>query len=252
MPDGVIRIGTSGWSYDHWRPGFYPERLARRRWLDYYQERFPTVEVNATFYRLPRASMVRGWHDSAPPNFRYAVKGSRFITHTRSYDQRGEAIERFFGLVTGLKTFLGVVLWQFPDFVERDLQKLARFLSVLPGGTGHAIEFRHPSWLEDETFDLLREHRAAFVAVSSNDMPDMRAVTGPFAYVRFHGLRGGYSHNYTDAELRPWSDWARELAADGTDGFFFFNNDGEARAPNNALRFMEMIGDAAIPWGDHD
>ncbi|HEX6231282.1 MAG TPA: DUF72 domain-containing protein, partial [Actinomycetota bacterium] len=140
MSEGTIAVGTSGWSYDDWDGAFYPDDLPRSRWFEHYVTRFPTVEVNYSFYRLPSERTVARWHDAAPDRFRFAVKGSRFITHVRRLSDCEEEVDRFMRRVRGLKAFLGVVLWQLPPTLERDLDVLERFASLLPRGVRHAIE----------------------------------------------------------------------------------------------------------------
>lgn len=247
----MIRVGTSGWSYDDWDATFYPADLPRARWGEHYRTRFSTVEINLTFYRLPRPTTVQKWHDEAPPRFRYAVKGSRYITHVlRLGDGAQEAVGTFVRRVAPLKSYLSVVLWQLPPNLHRDDGRLEHFLRALPRRVGstslrHAIEFRHRSWVDDDVFALLDRHRATHVWVSSQAMPPNRTRTGDLVYVRFHGLDGGYRHDYTDAELAPW---AEALADAGCDGYVFFNNDGDARAPANAQRLRAMLGRHAFPW----
>lgn len=248
MPEGTIAVGTSGWSYDDWDGPFYPTGFPRSRWFEHYVTRFPTVEVNYSFYRLPSERTVARWHDEAPDRFRFAVKGSRFITHVRRLSDCEEEVDRFMERVRGLQTFLGAVLWQLPPTLERDLELLDGFLALLPGGVRHAIEFRHRSWLVEETFDALRARGVALVSVSSSQMPADRAVTADFVYVRFHGLGEGSAHDYTADELRPWVRFLRETHERGLDGYAYFNNDARARAPKNAGELAEALGEAAVTW----
>jgi len=245
---GSVAVGTSGWSYDDWGGVFYPANVPRARWLEHYVTRFPTVEINYSFYHLPSEGTVRRWHDAAPDRFRFAVKGSRSITHVRRLSDCREEVDRFVERARGLKTFLGVVLWQLPPTLERDVELLERFASLLPGGVRHAIEFRHPSWLVDDAFAVLRAHEVAQVCVSSSLMPRDLTVTADFVYLRFHGLEGSYAHDYSEAELGPWAEFLRDAHARGLDGYAYFNNDARARAPKNARELTEMLGDAAIAW----
>lgn len=248
MTGGRIAVGTSGWSYDDWVGRFYPAEVPRSRWFEHYLTRFPTVEINATFYRLPSEAAVRRWHDAAPDRFRFAIKGSRFITHVRRLRDCRAEVDRFTERAMGLKAFLGPVLWQLPPALEPDVDALDRFTSLLPGGVRHAIEFRHPSWLVDEAFDVLRAHGIAHVSVSSSRMPRDLTVTAGFVYVRLHGLEGGYAHDYSRAELRPWAEFLREVNDRGLDGYAYFNNDAAARAPENARELTAMLGEAALEW----
>ena len=247
----MIWVGTSGWSYDHWAGAFYPEGLPRSRWSAYYRERFPTVEVNATFYRLPRDTTIAKWRQEAAGGFRYVVKGSRYITHIRRLADCEDSIALFIARIAPLRPALLALLWQLPPDMRRDDDLLAGFLRLLPrtldgAQLRHAVEFRHPSWICDRVHNLLAEHAATNVWVSSAAMPADRTRTSDFAYARFHGLEGGWEHDYTRDELEPF---AADLRAAGVDGVAFFNNDGRARAPHNAELLTRMLGDAAVPWG---
>lgn len=244
---GRIAVGTSGWAYDHWGGNFYPDDLPKTRRFQHLAARFPTVEINYSFYRLPSEKTVRGWHDQAPRRFRFALKGSRLITHARRLRNCEEAVGTFVERSKGLKSFLGAILWQLPPDLEKDAGLLEGFLSGLPG-RHHAVEFRHPSWLDDEVFDLLRSRAAALVCISSKQMPAIFATTTDFTYVRLRGLEGAYEHDYTDAELAPWVGFLEEVAGRGQDGFVYFNNDGKSRAPANAERLIELLDDAAVEW----
>lgn len=246
---GEIRIGTSGWSYDHWDGAFYPEEVPRRRWLEHYVARFPTVEVNASFYRLPPETAIRRWHDAAPDRFRFALKGSRLVTHVRRLSDCEREVAALVERARGLKSFLAAILWQLPPDLERDVELLEGFLRLLPGGARHAIEFRHRSWLADKVLDLLERFGAAAVSVSSQRMPDELVVTTDLVYVRFHGLAGGYEHDYTRAELEPWAERLRRAAAEGRDALAYFNNDARGLAPKNALELVGLLGANALPWG---
>jgi uncharacterized protein YecE (DUF72 family) len=241
----MILIGTSGWSYRHWsQDAFYPRGLASGRWLEYYVQRFATVEINASFYRLPRAEMVARWRELAPPGFVFSAKGSRLITHAHRLKDVAEPAETFMDRLGGLGRALGVVLWQLPPGMKLTDEHLARldgFLGRLPGSVRHAVEFRDPSWLSDEAFAVLRDHSAAQVAVSSTNMPRDLTLTAGFAYVRFHGLAGGYAHGYTRRELAPWADFLTGLEEDGKDAYVYFNNDARAQAPKDARDLLELL-----------
>ncbi|MBW3561408.1 MAG: DUF72 domain-containing protein [Actinobacteria bacterium] len=245
---GTIRVGTSGWSYDDWNGTFYPEELPRDRWFEHYAERFDTVEINNTFYRLPPESTVTRWHDQSPDLFRYAVKGSRYVTHMKKLNDPEEGVGNVVDRLQGLKTYLGVWLWQLPPNQHKDIDKLARFVDTLPGRWPHAIEFRHASWWNEDVYDVLRERDVAFVWLSDKQMPDERPLTSQHVYVRFHGLGGQdqrYRYDYRDDELQPWADRLRELAEDDHDGWVYFNNDYDANAPRNAHTLIDQLGEFA-------
>jgi uncharacterized protein YecE (DUF72 family) len=241
-----IWIGTSGWVYKGWANTFYPAKWPKSDSLAYYITQFPTVEINTTFYRLPSLPMVRGWHKKAPKGFLFAVKGSRYITHQKKLVNLGHGVRRYFARIKPLATHTGPVLWQLPPNLGKDLPRLEKFLAKLPKGYRYAVEFRHPSWIDTETFELLRQHKAACVWLSSLRMPMNFTITGDFIYLRFHGLENGAAHDYTKEELQPWADHLRAAASNGHAAFVYFNNDWNTRAPNNARMLMDMVGDAAV------
>src|SRR4051812_32214438 len=190
-----IYIGTSGWVYKEWANDFY-RGLKPKEHFQHYVTRFPTVEINATFYRLPNLKMVHGWRMKAPPGFVFAVKGSRYITHIKRLNNLEGSVNMFIRRIQPMKDKLGPLLWQLPPNFKKDLPRLERFLRRLPQQLSHAIEFRHPDWMADETFALLQKYNAANVWHSSMRMPMNFSVTSDFIYLRFHGLAGGARHDY--------------------------------------------------------
>jgi uncharacterized protein YecE (DUF72 family) len=241
-----IRIGCSGWNYAHWRNGvFYPPRCAARDWLRFYARHFDTVEVNMTFYRLPKEPVVARWVSESPEGFTFAVKVSRYITHVKRLVDAHEHLpllyERIDPLVRSPK--LGPLLWQLPPTFACDLDRLAATLERLGDGRRHAFEFRHPSWFREETYTLLREHDVALVI---GDRPEVNTfqtheLTADFTFVRFHGGTHGAGGNYSHRELDEWAvrleRWSREVAV-----FAYFNNDWEGFAIENALYLRERLG----------
>lgn len=243
---GGIWIGTSGWVYKHWAENFYPEDLKKADEFAFYATQFPTVEINATFYRLPTTNMVKGWREKAPGNFLFAVKGSRYLTHIKRLKDVGAGLGKYFRRITPLKEHLGPILWQLPPNFHKDLPRLEKFLKKVPKEFQHAVEFRHPSWIDDETFSILRKFNAASVWLSSQAMPVDFTVTADFIYLRFHGLKNGAAHDYTETELKPWANELLKNARKGISAFVYFNNDWNTRAPLNAKTLMKMIGSAAL------
>ncbi|MDX1672257.1 MAG: DUF72 domain-containing protein [Balneolaceae bacterium] len=234
-------IGTSGWSYDEWVGDFYPDRTSKSDMLEEYVTHFNSVEINATFYRLPFENMVKGWHNKAPENFTYAVKGSRQITHYDKLDTDHKQIDRLHDRMKQLGDHLGPFLWQLPPSLERDDGLLDSFLQMLPEDRRHAFEFRHPSWFEEDIYKILEDHGAAPVWISSDDLPDQKEVTTDFVYGRLHGLTSGYSYTYDREELKPWADSVREILESGKDAYLYFNNTG-GNAPRCAEWMQEMTG----------
>jgi uncharacterized protein YecE (DUF72 family) len=238
-------IGTSGYTYKSWDKTFYGD-TPKKLQLEYYSTQFPTVEINATFYRLPSEAMVRGWRDRVDPKFRYALKGSRFITHMKKLANLGGAVDVYFDRIAPLQERTAIILWQLPPMLKKDLPRLDDFLAQLPRSYRHAVEFRERSWYEDDTFELLRKHKASHVALSSGGMPMNLTVTADIIYIRFHGLEGGAAHDYSRRELQPWADYICEQADKGRTLYIYFNNDINVRAPENAKMLMEMIGEHAV------
>ena len=240
-----VWIGTSGWVYKEWAGHFYPKGWPKKDEFSYYVRHFPTVEINATFYRLPTLKMVQGWHDRAPKGFLFAVKGSRYLTHIRRLKDTGPGLRKYFGRLKPLGDRTGPILWQLPpNFGKTDenTQRLSRFLQKLPRHHQHAVEFRHPSWMDEATFSLLRTHHVANVWISSLRMPQDYTITADFVYLRFHGLKDGAYHDYTADELEPWARQLKLAAARGLPCYAYFNNDLNTRAPLNAEALMKMIG----------
>jgi uncharacterized protein YecE (DUF72 family) len=237
------RVGCSGWSYAHWRGVLYPESGSTSRWLELYAESFDTVEINASFYRLPTRKAVEGWAAQTPDAFCFAVKASRYLTHVKRLRDLRDGVallaERIEPL--GASGKLGPVLWQLPANFHRDEDRLASALRELFPGR-HAFEFRHASWLVPEVYAVLREHEAALVVADrSGERATPRAPTARWAYFRFHhgSGRGG---NYSRAELRRWADTIRDEPGDA---FAYFNNDWEGFAVRNARALRRLLASTA-------
>jgi uncharacterized protein YecE (DUF72 family) len=227
----TVRVGCSGWNYASWKEPFYEGRPARA-WLEHYARHFDTVEVNTTFYRLPSRGAVEGWERTAPTGFCFAVKVSRYLTHVKRLRELGAGLARFRERIEPLHK-LGPFLWQLPPNFPRDDERLAEALAALPAGERHAFEFRHPSWFVDDVYARLREHGAALVLTGEREV-----FTAPWTYVRFHHGTRGRRGNYSESELREWSERIRAWDADV---YAYFNNDWEAFAVRNALRLKELL-----------
>jgi uncharacterized protein YecE (DUF72 family) len=245
MKSGKIYIGTSGWSYKAWAKNFYPPELPASEHFPYYAQHFPTVEINATFYRLPEPKTVQGWHDKAPKNFIFAVKGSQSVTHYKRLKPGARSFDLLLERIEVLGEHLGPVLWQLPGNFHKNAERLEAFLRRLPTEFRHAFEFRHPSWLDEEIIGLLCDYNVALVSLSSQAMPMDLTLTADFTYIRFHGLAGGAAHDYTEEELRPWAAHLKACRSKGICAFVYFNNDINTRAPLNARQLTEMVGEKA-------
>jgi uncharacterized protein YecE (DUF72 family) len=240
----TIRVGTSGWTYDSWAGPFYPKGVARRRWLEFYAERLETVELNASHYRWPRDTAFTGWHDRLPAGFELAVKAPRALTHAK----RLYAPEKWSEIIGRGMTLLGnragPFLLQLPPTMERDDARLDYALGHLPAGIRTAVEFRHPSWLDERVFGIMERHRAAYVVMSGAGLPCVLRATAPFVYVRLHGpdREHLYAGSYPPEDLRWWAERMGEWRAQGREVFAYFNNDGEGNAVRDADALRALVG----------
>jgi uncharacterized protein YecE (DUF72 family) len=238
-----LRIGCSGWNYPHWRERVYPKGLPERRWLEHYATLFDTVEINSTFYRLPKVSAVQGWAERSPPGFLFAVKMSRYLTHIRRLGGLERGIPLFASRIEPLAASrkLGPVLWQLPPTYKRNDERLAATLAVLPRGR-HCFEFREPSWYADEVYELLGRHGVALVIPDSPKYPFRELeLTADWTFVRFHHGTRGRRGNYSERELGDWADRIAGWRNDGIDVYAYFNNDWEGFAVRNGLRLKELL-----------
>ncbi len=227
--------------YRHWRGLLYPEGLAQGRWLERYARFFDTVEMNATFYRLPTPETVERWREAVPRGFVFAVKGSRYLTHLKRLLDAGQGLRRFYRPIARFGPKLGPVLWQLPPHMKPDLPRLDRFLARLPKGR-HAVEFRDPDWYTAGTCDVLDRHGAAFCEHDHVNRVPPR-LTGRFRYVRFHGTTGRYSGRYGAEALRPFAERFLDSAAHGAGVFVYFNNDLGGHAVRDALDLLALVGE---------
>jgi uncharacterized protein YecE (DUF72 family) len=238
-----VRIGCSGWNYPHWRESIYPKGLPARRWLAYYADLFDTVEVNNTFYRLPRRESVAAWVEESPADFLFAVKASRFLTHMKRLTDRGQGVRRFYERIDPLvrSSKMGPVLWQLPESFRRDQERLASALARLPAGR-HCFEFRHPTWFCDETYALLGEHGVALVIGDHPERPfQTHELTVDWTFIRFHYGSRGRGGNYSERELEGWSERIEGWRA-RADVYAYFNNDWMGYAVKNGLRLRALLG----------
>ena len=229
----ILHVGTSGFSYDEWRPAFYPDDLKKDSMLPFYAERLPAVELNNTFYRMPSAKMVSRWHSQVPPSFRFVVKATQRLTWTQKLVDCGELLGVLFAVLEPLGAALGCVFYQVPKWVRKDTAVLRDFLALQKPGLKVAFEFAHPSWLEPDALQVLRDHGAALVLSDKDDAPPPELLdTAPWAYLRLRRLA------YTDDDLRRWRD---TLAAKGfTEAFVFFKHEDSCAGPALARRFLDL------------
>jgi uncharacterized protein YecE (DUF72 family) len=238
-------IGTSGWTYDHWRGAFYPEDLAKAKWFSYYAERFNAVEINATFYRTFKDQTYINWRKKAPEGFRYIFKAPRIITHRKYLVDVAEEIKAFEHSASLLEDKLGLILLQLAPTTPYDIGRLRAAFSAFANPHKVAVEFRHKQWLTEETLSLLREFGVTFCNPDSprNALTDI--VTSPQGYLRLHGRQLWYSHDYSEQELIEIVETIRRITTCGAKTVYvFFNNDYEGFAPKNAALLKKITQDS--------
>ncbi len=239
----VFLIGTSGWTYAHWKGCFYPQGLPKSRWFEYYAGRFAAVEINATFYRTFQDQTYQMWKERAPQGFGYVLKAPKRITHRKYLVEVAEDIAAFWRSAALLEEHLEMVLLQMAPATPYDLERLRMALLAFPDPARVAVEFRKACWYTPETEALLRSCGAALCAVDSPRQALTPILTGRRAYLRLHGREHWYAYNYSHAELLEIASLARDLAARGAEKvYIFFNNDFEGYAPANALALRDMLG----------
>jgi uncharacterized protein YecE (DUF72 family) len=226
-------VGTSGYSYKEWKGTFYPEDLPAKQMLRYYGERFCSVEINNTFYRMPKASMLENWATEVPPGFKFVLKAPQQITHRQRLKDSQDSVAYLLEVASALKERLGPLLFQLPPFLKKDAARLRDFLALLPRDRRTAFEFRHQSWFDDEILGLLREHQAALcIAEAENELNIPFVSTADWGYLRLR------RPDYGDAELRAWKERVRD--AKWSDAFIFFKHEDEGKGPQMARRFLEL------------
>lgn len=226
-----VWAGTSGFSYKEWRGAFYPDTLKPVDYLRHYSRQLPAVEINSTFYRMPRSEVVAAWFDDTPDDFRFVLKGSRRITHQQRLQNVGDSVAYLFRVAAILKHKLGAVLFQLPPNLRKDVPRLRAFLALLPEGCRAALEFRHPSWADPEVVAVLRDHGAALCGGDEEGTSVPLEPTARWGYVRLR------EEAYTDAELTAWAEQLQSQPWD--EAFVFFKH--EERAPGLAARLLDAL-----------
>ncbi len=249
-------IGTSGWAYKHWRRGpFYPAGLRQRDELAFIAQHFNSVELNGSFYRLQRPESYRAWYDQTPGDFLFAVKGSRFITHNKKLKDAEAPLANFFASgVFLLREKLGPIVWQLSERLRFDAARFEEFFALLPRESDagrplrYALEPRSPDFVTEESLALLRRYDIALVAADSGRWPLFEEETASFIYLRLHGSPITYASQYTDEALNRWAAKINAATSAGRDAYAYFDNDGHAHAPQDALRLAQRLGvTAAAP-----
>ncbi|MBI3287010.1 MAG: DUF72 domain-containing protein [Chloroflexi bacterium] len=234
-------IGTSGWVYPHWRGRFYPRDLPQSCWFEFYTQHFSSVEINNTFYQLPALSTFRAWSRQAPADFRYAVKGNRFITHIKRLKETEGPVKKFLTRVRLLGPTLGPLLWQLPPRWPPQPSRLEEFVKILPANLTHIFEFRDERWVAEDVFGILERRRMGFCIFSHPSLDCPLRTTAPAVYLRFHGSTALYAGRYSREELRRWAERIVAYLHQDREVYVYFNNDAQANAIFNAQELREAV-----------
>ena len=235
-------IGTSGWCYAHWAGTFYPPEVPKARWLEYYHRHFATVELNSSFYGLPKETTFRKWRERVPEKFIFAVKANRYITHVKKLSEPAESVELFLSRARLLGDKLGPILFQTPASLKVRQDKLEQILRLRPEGLRFCFEFRHISWFCKEVYDLLSRYNGALCIADSPAFPRATGRTADFSYLRLHGSTILYRSRYSPDELRIWAKRIRRILDEDADVYVYFDNDAGGYAVMNALELASLFG----------
>jgi len=211
------------------------------KWLDYYTEKFGTVELNSSFYHLPKEKTIENWYKNTPGNFIFSCKASRYITHIKKLNGPEESLKKFFGIVKGMKEKLGVILFQLPPNLGYDIGKLKNFTDALSSDFKYTIEFRNSNWWREETFSVLEKNDIAFCIYELGDISSPKKITGSTVYVRLHGPSGKYKGDYNSKTLADWADFFWSSVKSGKEVFCYFDNDEKGYAAKNAGELEKRI-----------
>ena len=237
MSDNVL-IGTSGYNYPEWRGTFYPEKFSTDKMLAFYAERFPTVEINYTFYRMPTEKLLKGWAEGTPDGFSFTLKAPRRITHDARLQRCEDTLQAFCRIATTLGPKLAVLLFQLPPSFKKNLEVLAAFLELLPEGTRAAFEFRHASWFDGDVFDALRGLNVALCIADSEKLKTPVEVTADYAYFRLR------DEGYQQADIEAWASTIRALSP--RDAFVYFKHEEQGLGPEFARRLITALDELKV------
>ncbi len=237
-----VYIGTSGWAYNHWIDVFYPEDLKQKDWLDFYTKHFSTVELNTSFYHLPKPKTFSNWRAQTSKDFIFAVKTSRFITHVKKIRNCKEPWKRFIDSAKNLKENLGPILFQLPPFLKANPKVLEDFLKILPKKKYlYVLEPRHKSWFADDIYKILKKYNVALCIADSPQWPTEEVITSDFIYIRFHGGQILYGSEYSLNELKVWARKIKKWLKQKLDVYVYFNNDAGGYAVKNAKQLIKLV-----------
>ena len=237
----MIYIGTSGWAYPHWRNGvFYPEDFKDHE-LKYYQNFFNSVELNTSFYHLPKKKTFENWHKLVPKDFIFSVKGSRYISHILRLSEPREPLENLLENASGLREKLGPIFFQLPPSLKADPKKFSEFAKLLPKDKRFAFEFRHISWFDPKIYNILKEHNIALIFSDTPQYPYVEELTADFIYLRLHGHEVLYSSSYNQKQLEEHAYKIKRWHEDKRDVYCYFDNDSHGFAPQNAIELKKIL-----------
>ncbi len=236
-----IHIGTSGWSYKHWRGNFYPENISEKDYLKYYSGNFCTVEINTSFYRLPQENTIKVWTETVPEDFIFSAKASRYITHMKKLTDPQKTTPLFFERIQGFKDKLGPILFQLPPHFEVNPERLKNFLKILPENYKYAFEFRDSSWFNPLIYEILREHNIAFCIYNLGDYSSPKEITADFVYIRYHGPINLGQGMYNEEQITKFSNDIKEYLKSSKEVYCYFNNDDSGFAPKNAEQLKKLL-----------
>ncbi len=238
-------IGTSGWSYAHWIKRFYPANIKQSNWLNFYSKHFNSVEINMSFYRFPLPSMLSSWYKKTPKDFTFTLKANRLITHNKKLKNAGSLVKSFYSVASLLKEKLCCILFQLPPNLNKDAERLDKFIKTLPKKYDIVFEFRNESWFSPEIYDILKKNNAGLCIVSGLGLPKVLKATSDFSYFRFHGSERAYSSSYTEMQLKHWAKRIKHIQKNKATKikriYAYFNNDDNAYAVKNALLLKELL-----------
>lgn len=235
-----VRIGTSGWSYEHWKENFYPSNLKPIDWLNYYANVFPTVEINTTFYHTPKLSTVKHWSEIVPKDFLFSIKINRYITHQKKLNDCKNSLDIFYKSIQKLNAKIGPILIQLPPSFKNNKERLLEFIRLLKKKYCYTFEFRHKSWFCDEIYEILKENKIALCITDLNGKQSPEVVTADFIYIRLHGPKHAYSGSYGPAKLKIWKKKIENFSQTSS-VYCYFDNDEKGYAIQDAKFLQDLL-----------
>lgn len=237
----IIHIGTSGWSYDHWKGTFYPKEIKSDQRLHFYGQHFSTIEVNSTFYHLPKEETITNWGHQVPKKFIFSIKASQYITHLTRLGDPSKTLPLFFERLHFLENKIGIILFQLPPSFKKNIERLSEFITFLDKNFRYTFEFRHISWFDEETYALLKQHNMALCITDWGGELSPEIITADFTYIRLHGPQKTYQGFYGPKRLQQWKTKIFSWADKKISAFCYFDNDDKGYAIKDALKLKELI-----------